>query len=195
MWGERTSWERASYFLKNGGGHSSSNDSEFGGYRCVESGTFGMPRSVSDVVISFQTLCWPFDDQSIPHWNHALMSLIAFVLVFVLRFSYSSFVQAEVQSCRENVAVFDMTSFSKYSVGGRDAAQVLQRLCCANVDVDVGTIVYTGMLNDRGGYEADVTVTRLADDEFSVISATAQATRDMHWMKGRLSTTMRFSRC
>ena len=54
-------------------------------------------------------------------------------------------------------------------VGARSIAQVLNRLCANQVDAEVGRVVYTGMLNDRGGYEADVTVTRISETEFSVV--------------------------
>ena len=68
---------------------------------------------------------------------------------------------AEQTATRERVAVFDETSFGKLLVVGRDAETVLQRLCTADVAVEPGRAVYTGMLNERAGYEADVTVTRL----------------------------------
>ena len=63
---------------------------------------------------------------------------------------------------REAVAVFDQTSFSKFLLEGRDAEAVLQRLCANDVAVPPGKVVYTGMLNERGGYESDLTVTRLS---------------------------------
>ena len=97
---------------------------------------------------------------------------------------YNSLVAQESNFCRNSVALFDLTSFSKYSVAGPDALAVMQRLCCANMDVEPGSIVYTGMLNQRGGYEADVTATRLSEREFSVVSATAQATKDLSWIRG-----------
>ena len=67
---------------------------------------------------------------------------------------------AEQTSTRTGVTVFDQTSFSKYLLRGRDACEALQWLCTADVDVPVGRAVYTGMLNARGTYESDVTVTR-----------------------------------
>ncbi len=69
---------------------------------------------------------------------------------------------AEHRAAREAVAVFDQTSFSKFLLEGRDAESVLQRLCANDVAVPPGKVVYTGMLNERGGYESDLTVTRLA---------------------------------
>jgi 4-methylaminobutanoate oxidase (formaldehyde-forming) len=90
---------------------------------------------------------------------------------------------AEHRAAREAVAVFDQTSFSKFVVEGRDAEAVLQRLCANDVAVAPGRIVYTGMLNDRGGYESDLTVTRLAADRFFIVTGTAQATRDADWIR------------
>ena len=69
---------------------------------------------------------------------------------------------AEQRAARTGVALFDQTSFSKYLVTGRDAEQVLQWLCTADVAVEPGRTVYTGMLNAHGTYEADITVTRLS---------------------------------
>ena len=67
---------------------------------------------------------------------------------------------AEQVACRTAVAVFDQTSFSKYAVSGPDALAALQWVCAADVDVPVGHCVYTPLLNARGTYEADLTVTR-----------------------------------
>ncbi|MCV7420220.1 FAD-dependent oxidoreductase [Mycobacterium yunnanensis] len=85
---------------------------------------------------------------------------------------------AEQVACRTAVAVFDQTSFSKYLLTGPDAETALQWLCTADVAVDVGRCVYTGMLDERGCYEADVTVTRTAADEFLIVSSAATTERD-----------------
>ena len=68
---------------------------------------------------------------------------------------------AEQRACREAVAVFDQTSFSKYVVDGPDALAALQWICANDVDVAVGGCVYTPLLNARGRYESDLTVTRV----------------------------------
>ena len=65
---------------------------------------------------------------------------------------------------RDGVGLFDMTSFGKIRVEGRDACAFLQRLCANDIDVAPGRIVYTQMLNERGGIESDLTVTRLSRD-------------------------------
>ena len=90
---------------------------------------------------------------------------------------------AEQRATREAVALFDQTSFGKLLVAGPDAVGALQWLCTADVDVPVGRSVYTGMLNRRGGYEADVTITRLAPDEFLLVTSSASANRDMAWIR------------
>jgi heterotetrameric sarcosine oxidase gamma subunit len=85
---------------------------------------------------------------------------------------------AEQRAARTRVALFDQTSFSKYLMVGRDAEQVLQWVCTADVGVPPGRVVYTGMLNARGTYEADITVTRLSADKFLLVSSAATTERD-----------------
>ena len=89
----------------------------------------------------------------------------------------------EAKQLMSNCAFFDQSSFAKYSVEGRDACKVLNRISAANVDVEPGRIVYTQWLNQRGGIEADLTVTRLAEDRFLVVTGAVPQTRDMAWLK------------
>ncbi|HVR76000.1 MAG TPA: FAD-dependent oxidoreductase [Planctomycetota bacterium] len=89
---------------------------------------------------------------------------------------------AEHRAAREAVAIFDQSGFSKLVMKGRDAAAVLQRLCGANTDVAVGRAVYTGLFNERGGFESDLTVIRLAQDEYRIVTGTTQAVRDLDWI-------------
>ena len=91
-------------------------------------------------------------------------------------FPYS---EAEHLAARADVALFDQTSFSKIAVRGPDAEAVLQYLCSNDVAVPDGRTVYTALLNDRGGYEADVTVTRIRWNEYLLISSSAQAVHDL----------------
>ncbi len=98
-------------------------------------------------------------------------------------FEYSA---AEHRAAREKVVLFDQSSFSKYLVQGRDAVTLLQRVSSANVDVAPGRMVYTHWLNERGGIEADLTVTRIAEDEFWVISGAAQTIKDLHWLRSHI---------
>ncbi len=85
---------------------------------------------------------------------------------------------AEHRAVRERVALIDMSSFSKYEVRGPGALALLQRLAVNNLDRPVGTIVYTQLCNERGGIEADVTITRLADDRFYFVTGSALGVRD-----------------
>ena len=89
----------------------------------------------------------------------------------------------EHRAAREKVAIFDQTGFSKFILKGPDAVGLLQRLCGNNVDVAFGKTVYTGLFNQRGGFESDLTLVRLALDEFHIITGTAQAVRDADWIR------------
>jgi glycine cleavage system aminomethyltransferase T len=93
---------------------------------------------------------------------------------------------AEQRAARGAVAVFDQTSFSKYLLEGPDAERVLQWLCTADVAVPVGRVVYTGMLNERGTYEADVTVTRLSATGYLIVSSAASTIRDLDHVRRRM---------
>ncbi len=93
---------------------------------------------------------------------------------------------AEHTNTRENVTVFDQTSFSKYRLIGPDAESALQWLCTADTAVPVGKTVYTGMLNERGTYESDVTLTRVAHDEYLIVSSSATTERDKDHIGRRL---------
>ena len=91
-------------------------------------------------------------------------------------------VAAEHRATREAVSVVDETSFGKFMMQGRDAEKVLQRLCANDVAVPVGRTVYTALLNDRGTFESDVTIARLARDKFMIVTGSAQVTRDADWI-------------
>ena len=97
-----------------------------------------------------------------------------------------SWMQDEQRATREAVALYDQSSFSKLLVQGRDALAFLQSVCAADVDSAIGKMVYTPLLNARGGYESDLTVMRLASDRFMLVTGSAQATRDMDWLKRHL---------
>ena len=89
---------------------------------------------------------------------------------------------AEHRAAREQVALFDQSGFSKLFLKGRDALSVLQRLCGNEMDVPDGRAVYTGMFNERGGFESDLTAVRLSPDEFYLVTGTAQAVHDADWI-------------
>ncbi|MGA0595882.1 GcvT family protein [Enterovirga sp. CN4-39] len=103
-------------------------------------------------------------------------------------FEYSA---AEHRTVREAVGLFDQSSFAKYVVEGPDAEKVLNRICANDVAVPVGKIVYTQWLNERGGIEADLTVTREADDRYLVVTAAATQTRDLAWLKRNIPAEAR----
>jgi 4-methylaminobutanoate oxidase (formaldehyde-forming) len=93
---------------------------------------------------------------------------------------------AEHLAVREGVGLFDMTSFGKIRVEGRDALAFLQRLCANEMDVEPGRIVYTQMLNNRGGIECDLTVTRMSDTAFFLVVPGATLQRDLAWLRKHL---------
>ncbi len=90
---------------------------------------------------------------------------------------------AEHRAVREAVGLFDQSSLAKFLLQGADATSALQRLCANQVDVAVGRIVYTQMLNARGGIECDLTVTRLGADVYLVVTIAAAAGHDADWIR------------
>ena len=95
------------------------------------------------------------------------------------RQSWAAEHRAEHLACRESVALFDQSGFGKLEVTGADAVTVLNRLCANDVDVAPGQLVYTAMLDERGRFFSDLTVLRLAEDRFRLITGTAQRIRDL----------------
>jgi heterotetrameric sarcosine oxidase gamma subunit len=101
--------------------------------------------------------------------------------------SWLSWTGREQKAAREEVALFDQTSFGKLLIKGRDAKRLLQWLCTADLAVEHGRAVYTGLLNQRGTYEADVTITRLADDEYLLVTGSASPKRDLDWLSRHIA--------
>src|SRR3954447_7881454 len=99
---------------------------------------------------------------------------------------WSPIVAAEHQACRERVGLFDVSPFTKVEVSGPGAAAYLQRLAANDVDRPVGTIVYTAMLGPRGGIMCDLTITRLSEDRFWVVTGGAVGKHDLAWMRRNL---------
>ena len=99
------------------------------------------------------------------------------------RQNWFDYAAGEHRAVREAAGAFDLSTFGKFHVEGPDAMDVLQRICANNVDVAAGRIVYTQWLNERGGVEADLTVTRLAADKFMIVTGAAVANRDFTWLK------------
>ena len=98
------------------------------------------------------------------------------------RQNWFEYLAAEHKACREDVILMDVTSMSKFLVQGRDAEKVLNQICANDVAVPVGKVVYTQWLNERGGMMADLTVTRLAEDKYFIVSAGDFYGHDMYWM-------------
>ncbi len=105
--------------------------------------------------------------------------------------SWHDTVALECRDIRENVALIDMSSFSKFEMKGPDALAVMQRLCIANMDKPVGSVVYTQMCNERGGIETDITICRTADDTFYIVTGSAFATHDGDWISRNMFDTDR----
>ena len=100
--------------------------------------------------------------------------------------NWFSYAAAECDAVRNLVAMFDQSSFGKYLLEGPDAETVLNHVCANDVAVPVGKIVYTQWLNERGGIEADVTVTREAADRYLIVTAAATQVRDLAWLKDHI---------
>ena len=103
-------------------------------------------------------------------------------------FDYSA---QEHNAVRNAVGLFDQSSFAKFVVQGPDAEKVLNHICANNMAVPVGKVVYTQWLNERGGIEADLTVTREASDRFLVVTAAATQTRDFAWLQRQIPSDAR----
>lgn len=91
-------------------------------------------------------------------------------------------VAAEHRACREAAGLVDMSSFAKLLLQGPEAEAALQHLAANDVAVPVGHSVYTALLNERGTFESDLTAARIAPDTYLLLTGTAQATRDAHWI-------------
>ncbi|NKB52274.1 MAG: FAD-dependent oxidoreductase [Rhizobiaceae bacterium] len=89
----------------------------------------------------------------------------------------------EHEAVRNNVGMYDMSSFGKIRVEGPDAEKFLNHICGNDVSVPTGKIVYTQFLNSRGGIEADVTVTRLSETAYIVVTPAATVPRELSWMR------------
>jgi len=94
--------------------------------------------------------------------------------------------RAEHMALRKGAGLIDLSTFGKIRVEGRDALAFLQRLCANDVDVEAGRIVYTQMLNARGGIECDLTVTRLSETAFLLVVPAATLQRDLSWLRRHL---------
>ncbi len=106
------------------------------------------------------------------------------------RQNWFSAVAREHMAVREAAVLFDITSFAKFSLKGPDACAALNWIAANNVDKPVGSLVYTQMLNDRGGIECDLTVARVSEDEFYIVTGTGFATHDFDWISRNIPDGM-----
>jgi 4-methylaminobutanoate oxidase (formaldehyde-forming) len=99
---------------------------------------------------------------------------------------WSPAIGAEAMATRRAAGLFDETSFAKFEIAGPGAVAFLQYACANDIDRPVGSIVYTQLLNGRGGIECDLTVTRVTDDRFLMITGTAVGQHDLGWLRRHL---------
>jgi glycine cleavage system aminomethyltransferase T len=99
---------------------------------------------------------------------------------------WSTAIGVEARATRTSAGLFDESSFAKIEVSGPGATAYLQWLCANDVDRAVGAIVYTQLLNTRGGIEADLTVTRLAEARYLLVTGTAVGSHDLAWLRRHL---------
>jgi 4-methylaminobutanoate oxidase (formaldehyde-forming) len=99
---------------------------------------------------------------------------------------WSTAIAAEHLGTRNTAGLFDESSFAKIKVTGPDAAEFLEWVCDNRVARRIGDVTYTQALNDRGGIESDFTVTRLAEDDFLIVTGTAYGGHDLSWLRRQL---------
>jgi 4-methylaminobutanoate oxidase (formaldehyde-forming) len=92
----------------------------------------------------------------------------------------------EHRAVRSAVGLFDQSSFAKFRLEGKEAVRILNRVCANEVDVEPGRIVYTQWLNERGGIEADLTVTRLSEAAYLIVGGAETESKDFNWLKRRI---------
>ncbi|MCP4421561.1 MAG: oxidoreductase, partial [Chloroflexi bacterium] len=92
----------------------------------------------------------------------------------------------EALYCQSHVSLFELSPFTKIEISGAAAVDFLQKLCCSDIDVAVGQVRYTLMLNQRGGIEAEITLTRIDQDTFWLTSGAATRFKDLFWVKKQL---------
>jgi 4-methylaminobutanoate oxidase (formaldehyde-forming) len=105
------------------------------------------------------------------------------------RQNWFAYAGEDVKATRERVALYDLSTFAKFLLVGRDAETLLQRVSCADIGSE-GRATYTQWLNEKGGIEADLTVTRISATRFMVVTAAATSTRDWYYLKDRIEPGM-----
>ena len=92
----------------------------------------------------------------------------------------------EVKATRETAVLIDQTSFAKFEISGPQALDALEYICSNNINKEVGSTIYTQMLNSHGGIECDVTITRVKEDTFYLVTGTGFMTHDFDWIKNNI---------
>jgi len=96
----------------------------------------------------------------------------------------------EALHCQRQVSLFELSPFSKIEISGSDALTWLQTLCCGDVDIEIGRVLFSLMLNRRGGIEAEITLMRLSADRFRMVSGAATRFKDMYWLRKHLDSVL-----
>ncbi|MEM6987096.1 MAG: aminomethyltransferase family protein, partial [Pseudomonadota bacterium] len=105
---------------------------------------------------------------------------------------WSDRVRDECLAARDATVLLDQSMYAKLLVQGPDAVHALNKVCSAQLDIAVGTSVYTPFINANGGIEADVTVTRLQNDQFLVVTGHPSQLRDQYWIRAHAAANWRF---
>jgi 4-methylaminobutanoate oxidase (formaldehyde-forming) len=148
----------------------------------------GRPRIVSPLYDRLKKLNASFGSKlgwERPNWFAAPGSE-AKDIYFMGRQNWFDAVGEEHKAVRERVGLFDQSSFAKYELRGKDAAEALTWICANDVARPVGRLTYTQMLNSRGGIECDLTVARLGDDHFYIVTGTGFRTHDLAWIRDHI---------
>ncbi len=99
---------------------------------------------------------------------------------------WKKYAAEEQRAVREGVALCDQSSFAKFELVGTGALKALQRLAVSNMDKPVGSVIYTQLCNERGGIEADLTITRLAENHFYIVTGAGFGVHDSDWIRQHL---------
>ena len=100
-------------------------------------------------------------------------------------------VGAEHKAVREGAGLFDQSSFAKFEIKGPDAEAALNYICANKIPQQIGRLVYTQLLNTRGGIECDLTIAKLGEDHFYIVTGTGFRTHDFHWIADHIPADMK----
>jgi glycine cleavage system aminomethyltransferase T len=99
---------------------------------------------------------------------------------------WSAIINAEHLAMRDRVAMVDLSAFAIFDVVGPGSLDYLQRVALAECDVPSGRVIYTPILNAHGGFKSDLTIMRLAEDRFRIVTGGADGPRDFYWFHAQL---------